>query len=455
MRLARSVPTGGTASTPSTIVGLRTALADGSITAVDLMEATLARWRETDHVVHAYAYLDEDAALREACKADRRSAAGSPLGPLHGIPIGVKDSIDTADMPTEGGSAVLAGNRPETDAVVVAALRSSGAIVVGKQRMHEFGFGMNEPATRLLRDPSLYPGGSTAGGGISVAVGSSLAAIGTDGGGSVRKPAAINGLVGLKPTHGSVSMTGQVMGVGSVDHIGWITRSVADSALLWELAREPDAVGRSDVDNPLSPLASLDGISVGCPSYFFRGLEPGIERQVRRGIESMRAAGASIHWFDLPELDEAGAAHSALVAFESYRIHERFVRERPEDYDPRSLAALRSWASVSADDAAAADAVRTRLIIAMESAFSRLDLDVLVTPTLALAPVPLAQMEPSLYLPRYSRLLMPFNLTGQPAISVPHGVDETAAPVGMQIVGARGADSTVLRIAQLVEGFGS
>ena len=200
----------------------------GSLSSVELVEAVLARLAETEPLHHAYVTVTAEQALTAACRADDERAAGRSRGPLHGIPFAVKDVFFTHDAPTEAGSRIFAGFRASEDAVCVRALREAGGILLGKLVTHEFCCGQDVPPTRNAWNATHYPGGSSAGAGVAVALGSALAALGTDAGGSVRKPAALNGVVGLKPTFGLLSRDGVVLLAASLDHVGIVTRTVED-----------------------------------------------------------------------------------------------------------------------------------------------------------------------------------------------------------------------------------
>ncbi|MEU6663161.1 amidase [Streptomyces sp. NPDC046821] len=432
------------------VVEAAAAVTSGRLTATDLMEAVLDRARRTEPLVNGYVHLDKQAALTAARETDRRQADGIPPGPLQGVPIGVKDLIATADMPTAAGSRVLAGHRPTADADVVRRLRRAGAVVVGKQWTHEFGCGMDEPPTRNPWDLSRYPGGSTAGGGVSVAVGSSFAAIGTDGGGSIRKPAALNGLVGLKPTSGLISMNGVVPGSTSLDHIGWLTRSVADSALLLYAL-----TGGKAPQLPVHHRAvDLDGVRLGCPSFFFRDLDPEVERLTRACLDTLRGAGAVVVDLDIPELDAAAEAHGTLMSAESYGLHADWLAESGDLYHPRTRESLLAGEHVTVDEVDAAQETRARLQKALDVAFRDHALDVLCGPTLPIQAVRMEDMDPGRMLPEYCRFTLPFNLSGNPAVSVPCGMSREGLPVGFQIAARPHGERTALRCAAAVEAAG-
>ncbi|MFB6961006.1 amidase [Streptomyces sp. NPDC056309] len=437
------------------VVEAAAAVAAGRVSATELMEAVLDRARRTEPLVHGYVHLDEDAALAAAGEADRRQAEQGAAGPLQGVPVGVKDLIATADMPTSAGSRLLAGHRPTADAEVVRRLRRAGAVVVGKQWTHEFGCGMDEPPTRNPWDLTRYPGGSTAGGGVSVAVGSSMAAIGTDGGGSIRKPAAINGLVGLKPTRGLISTDGVIPGTTSLDHIGWLTRSVADAALLLdvlaggEAPRGPVTPGLGTADGPC-----LGGMRLGCPTYFFQALDPAIKRLTDRCLDALENAGAIILDLDIPELDLAPEAHGTLMAAESYALHARRLAESADLYHPRTRRSLQAGEHVFGHEVAAAQQTRQRVEQAVAAAFEHHALDALCGPTVAIPAVPMDEMDPVRMLPAYCRLTLPFNLTGHPALSVPCGMSPAGLPAGFQIAARPYEEATALRCAATVEAAG-
>lgn len=411
------------------------------LTATELTSKVLGRLHATEPLLHAYAHVDQQAALERAAAVDRDIAERGPCGPLHGIPVGIKDLFATRDMPTEAGSSLLRGYRPSQDADLVRALRERGAIFLGKQATHEFGLGMNQPATRTPWGLDHYPGGSTVGGAVATAVGSCLAAFGTDGGGSIRKPAAINGLVGLKPTFGRFSTQGIVPGGTSVDHVGWITRSVQDSALIYaELAGQAVQCRRG-----------VDGLRLGCVSYFFTDLDSGIENQVRGCLRLLERAGAEIVRLDLPELEAASQAHAAIAMVESYRLHEQWVKERPGLYHPASLRCLLAGASITETGLQRAYETRERVTAAFNELFSAHRIDALCSPTVGLPPVPLSELDPEHMLGRYTRLTAPFNLSGHPAISVPCGIDRQGFPIGFQIAGPLQAEAVVLSVAASVE----
>ncbi|MDI3405616.1 amidase [Streptomyces cavernicola] len=423
--------------TRPTLVDTAHALASGVTTSQEIVESVLAAAEATEPDVHAYVALDAAAARAAARTADATPAA--ERGPLHGLPVGVKDLIATAGLKTRAGSHSWTHPTDE-DAAVVRRLRAAGGIVTGKQHTHEFGYGLDEPPTRHPHDPGRYAGGSTIGGAVSVAVGSSLAAIGTDGGGSIRKPAALHGLVGLKPTHGLVDTAGVVPGVTTNDHVGWITTTVADSALLLAALTGLDPV-RTD--------EGVAGLRIGCVGYFFRDLEPAVDAAVRRGLDRLAAAGAEIVWFEIPELDLVPEAHGTIGASGAAAHHRDVPAHVRAEYAPGVREFLDRAERITEDETARARRVREDVRHAVDAALDRERIDALCSPTLALGALPLATMKPEHDLPRYCRLTAPFNLTGHPAVSVP--VERGDEPVGLQVAARYGADAMTLRVAAAVE----
>lgn len=429
----------------STLASLAQGLRIRKYRASDVTRAVLEQLHKTEASVHAYAYLDEEGALARAEAIDREIRDQGPHSVLHGIPIGIKDLFETKDMPTQAGSGVLCDYRPTQDAEIVRVLRSNGAIFLGKQRTHEFGLGMDEPASRSPWASGRYPGGSSVGGAVSTVVGSCVASFGTDGGGSVRKPASINGLVGLKPTLGRIDARGIVPGPISVDHIGWMTLDVEDSALICSLLTGEQA--------DLAVNAST--LRLGCLSYFFRDIEPDIEQRVRDCLEALVDRGATVTWLNVPELEDAAQVHQIIASAETYRLHAAFIERKAHLYHPKTLDALRAAAAITDVQLVAARRAREQLTAAIQAAFKRHGLHALCSPTVGLSPVLLDDMDPPALLGRYTRLTSPFNLTGHPAASVPCGIDRNGVPIGFQIAGPLEGESQVLRVARVVEACSS
>jgi aspartyl-tRNA(Asn)/glutamyl-tRNA(Gln) amidotransferase subunit A len=408
-------------------------IAGRKLSATELLSAVIARIEETEPLVHAYASLRAEAALTEAKAADESRSRG----PLHGIPFAVKDVICTRDLPTECGSRALAGWRPPEDAECVRSLREAGAILVGKHVTHEFALGQDVPPTRNPWRLTDYPGGSSAGSGASVAVGSSLAALGTDAGGSVRKPAALNGVVGFKPTLGLISRLGVCEPSGSLDHVATFTRTVEDAVLLL-----------SRLAGPVQPIGGLRGVRLGiCRSYFFgERLEESVREPVEEALQELDQHGAILVPIVLPSLELTIPAGFTLLIADAGKGLRRFLAEHPHELCATARRLIELGVIMPFAWVDAAQQARVQIRQEVRQAFSEAHLDALVTPTLPRTSVPLETMEISVDLPRYIPFTLPWNLTGQPALSVPCGFSPDGLPVGLQVIGKPFDEGRVLGI---------
>ena len=312
----------------------------GEVSAVELTEAVLQRIDETEPLVHAYAHVFAERALASAHEADRELAQGARRGPLHGVPIAVKDIVYMRDAPTEAGSRVLAGFVPDYDATIVRRLVEAGAVIVGKTVTMEFAWGTNVPVTRNPWRDGCYPGGSSAGSGVTVSVRSAFGAIGTDTGGSVRIPAAVNGIVGLKPTFGRVSRYGVIPLGWSFDHVGTLTRTVDDNAILLQALSGYDPADLGSIDEPVPDyrVGLEDGaegavIGVEREHHFYPGVTDDVRDAVEGVIEEYARLGARIVEVRLPGVrGDAGG-----VVDNPARGGERLPPQAP----PRARAGLR------------------------------------------------------------------------------------------------------------------
>jgi aspartyl-tRNA(Asn)/glutamyl-tRNA(Gln) amidotransferase subunit A len=424
---------------PPTIRELGTRIRDGQLRAADLMDAALGRAAATEPLVSAYAHVDWQGARRAALEADRELAAGQDRGPLHGIPFAVKDVILTRDMPTRAGSDVPLDNPVERDATVVQRLRQAGCVLIGKHVTHEFACGQNVPPTRNAWDHDRYPGGSSAGAGVSVALGSSLVAIGTDAGGSVRKPAALNGVVGLKPTFGRVSRFGVLPPSGSMDHVGVVTRYVEDAATVLQTIAGADEHDPSTRAEPVPDYTA--SLSAGCA-----GVRIGVLQEARGDADDAGTSSATAAAIDLLEqlgavtvpvtltcLDAGRVAGEVLLAAEAGSSQLRLLRAHSDAYAAATRRYLTAGAVLPAAVLLAAESARERLCREVRALFEDHRLDVLLTPTTPLPAVPVHSMVIGRDLAHYVRHTLLANLTGLPAITVPCGLS-AGLPVGLQLV---------------------
>jgi aspartyl-tRNA(Asn)/glutamyl-tRNA(Gln) amidotransferase subunit A len=443
-----------------TLAGAAAAVRRGEVSPVDLVERVLARAAETEPDVHAYLTLDAEGARAAAAAAEGRVAAGEELGPLHGVPIGVKDLIDTAGLRTTYGSPLFEQHVPSADAVVVARLRRAGAIVVGKHATHELAWGGRTDSAHF--GPTHNPhrrdhiaGGSSGGSAASVVVGSALAAVGSDTAGSVRIPAALSGCVGFKPSRDRISLAGVMLLAPSLDHVGTLTRTVADAALLADVIAGPDR----DDSRPLP----LGGLAVAVPEastrvavlggWFAELLHPAVRGAVETAADTLRAQGMRVVTVDVPVEPLLTDAILTRILFEAGARHRAAFEREPQAFGP-DLAALLSLPTPTPAELALAEQM---IAASMASLLAVLDeYDVLLTATV---PVPAPRLgERSVAFGTQiveiehvlTRLTSPFNAAGLPAVSVPAGEGD-GLPVGVQVVGRPYDDGRALGVAAAIE----
>lgn len=442
------------------------ALRNGETSAVALTEATLARIRQTEPTVKAYAAVPEELALEAAQRADAELSAGKDRGPLHGIPIGVKDICYTKGVLTEAGSKVMEGFVPDFDSTVAQKLYAAGAIMIGKTRCHEFAYGVNEPPTRSPWELNSYPGGSSTGSGVAVTTRSAFGAIGTDTGGSIRIPASINNIVGLKPTYGRVSAYGVVPLSWTLDHVGPMSRTVLDNALMLGAiaGHDPNDATSARQDVP-DYSAGIQGGPRGTRIGIDRGyvLYPGVIDDVRAATEAviseLAAMGAEIVEISLPEFELTPETLFTVMMVEASAYHRRQLREKGELYDPATRATLQLGELVPGTHYVTGLRARERYRTAMKNLFQREKLDALISPTM---PLPTALLT-ELHRPRkdmdigetpmisYIHHTFSANLGGQPALSAPCGFTRDNLPIGYQLMGRPFDESTLFRIAWAYE----
>jgi aspartyl-tRNA(Asn)/glutamyl-tRNA(Gln) amidotransferase subunit A len=432
----------------------------GDVTASELLDGVLERLRETEPHVHAYAGVMEETAREEAERADRELQAGQRRSPLHGIPVGVKDLLYTRGFPTSAGSKVVEGFVPDTDAVVVDRLRRGGAVLVGKTVTHEFAYGQDVPPTRNSWDHRCYPGGSSAGSGVGVAVGSAFAAIGTDTGGSIRVPASVNGIVGLKTTAGRVSRRGVFPMSPTLDSVGPLTRTVEDCALVLGVVAGRDPGDRTAIDEPVPDYASdlserLDGLRVGVEReyFFYEGVRADVRAAAEAAIEELASLGAEV--VDVGRIDHvdyAAAAGMTILLADTSEWHRRLLRERGELYVQATRIMLELGEIVPATSYVRAQKARGLVRDGLRRAFEEHRLDALATPTIPMPTVPLDSLSVDLT-GRGETALSGFlhhcflaNVTGVPALSVPCGFSDEGLPIGLQLYGRPFGEAELFRV---------
>jgi aspartyl-tRNA(Asn)/glutamyl-tRNA(Gln) amidotransferase subunit A len=412
-----------------------------ALDATTLVEAALDA-AERHAALAGVVHLDPDGARADALACDAARAAGRRLGPLHGVPVTVKDVIDVAGMPTRAGSDAYDA-RPSRDAAGVARLRAAGAIVLGKVATHEFALGVTTPQSRNPHDPERIPGGSSGGSAIAVATGIGLGSLGTDTRASIRVPPALCGLVGFKPTYGRVPTDGVVTLSWTMDHVAPIAAGVEDAAALLEvLAPELDGLrawARADVE----------GMRVGVPGATFDGADPEVTAAVEGGIARLEAAGVRVRPAGRPDardLERANAAGLVISRAEAAVVHRDLGLDRSL-YWEETADQLAEAERLTAMDYLTAQRMRAELADALAEALR--GLDALVMPTTPVAAPLVAEFAE--YLTVLSRNAIPWSLVGFPAISVPCGVTAHGLPVGLQIVAAPGREATLVALGAALE----
>ncbi|WP_405859914.1 amidase [Streptomyces sp. NBC_01515] len=434
---------------------------------VDATRATLDRAEEIQPVVNAFVRLDADGALASAAESAERWRRGEPAGLLDGVPVTVKDILLQRGTPTLRGSKTIAEQGGwDEDAPSVARLREHGAVFIGKTTTPEFGWkGVTDSPlsgiTRNPHDPSRTAGGSSGGSAAAVALGAGPLSLGTDGGGSVRIPASFCGIFGLKPTYGRVPLY-PASAFGTLSHVGPMTRDAADAALLLDVIGVPDARDWSGLDRPPTSFTEtladgIQGLRIAySPSLGGQvAVRPTVAAAVRRGVERLAALGAYVEETD-PDFSDPVDAFHTLWFSGAARLTQKLAPRQRELLDPGLREICATGAGFSALDYLAAVDARMELGRRMGLFHERYDL--LVTPTL-----PITAFEAGVEVPKgsgyrrwtgWTPFTYPFNLTQQPAATVPVGKDGDGLPVGLQIVGARHRDDLVLRAAHALFGAG-
>lgn len=439
---------------PLTVEAAGHELRAARVSAVELTEACLQAILQADGRLNAFILVMSDEARRQAAEADKELAAGVDKGPLHGIPVSVKDLFDIAGTVTTAASRVREGIVATQDAPLIARLRKAGAVIVGKTNLHEFAFGTtNEdsafgPVHHPL-DESRSPGGSSGGSAVSVAAGMALATLGTDTGGSIRIPSALCGLVGVKPTFGELPATGVVPLSRTLDHIGPLARSVADAHLLHSVLRGQTSRA------PLSirPVQSLR-IGVLRP-YFCDLLEEDVRNAFETALNTLRAGGAAVTDVAIPDARLIAPSYLQIVFGDAAAYHGSALETMPERYTPNVRLRLEMARYVLAEDYVRGRACAEVLQRQVDDALS--GVDALFLPTIPIVAPRLGQafanidgkQEPVRNV--MLRLTQLFNLTGHPAVSIPMTTGKSGLPTGLQIVGRHHQTDTLLDIAASVE----
>jgi len=426
---------------------------------VDLVRACLDRITRHDRELGAFITLTSDSALDEARRADADLANGIDRGPLHGIPVALKDLYDTAGVRTTGGSRIFADRVPERDSAVVERLRAAGAVFLGKLNLHEWALGVTNqnphfgPACNPW-DTSRIPGGSSGGSAIAVASGFCYVAPGTDTGGSIRIPAALCGVAGLKPTYGRVSLRGVIPLAWTLDHSGPLARTVVDLALTLNAIAGHDPLDPSSSDVAGEDYAAgiedgAKGARVIVPAnHFFDEVDPEVDAAVREAARTLASLGAAVTEATLPRV-ELLAAQSVILLTDAAAYHREHLRERAADIGADVLTRLRTGQTFTGMDYA--QARRDRDELRREWLAVLREQDVILSPTTLIAAPPREGQDAVAAAQRLTANTLPFNLTGLPAISVPCGFTRAGLPIGLQLAAGPWRERLLLRVARAYE----
>ena len=466
----------------STAVEIRDAVRGGGISARETVDRSLAAIEARNDELHAFLHVDAEGARARADDLDRRMASGEKLGPLAGVPVALKDNMCTRGVPTTCASRILEGWLPPYNATVVDRLLDAGAIVVGKTNLDEFAMGSSTEnsawgPTRNPHDPSRVPGGSSGGSSAAVAAGMVPLALGSDTGGSIRQPAALCGVVGVKPTYGAVSRYGLVAFASSLDQIGPITTTVRDAALMLEVIGGHDPADSTSLNEPAPDLSRLDGdvsdLRIGIVTDLTDGVDADVERRLREAADALSAGGAKVEEVTIPTaklglsayyLIAPAEASSNLARYDGTRyglrvegadVDEMFVATRSKGFgaEVKRRIMLGTYAlSAGYYDAYYGQAQRARTLMIREFASAYERFDVLLCPTAPTTAFELgAKTADPLAMYMSDVCTIPSDLTGDPAMSVPFGSGDDGLPIGVQVLAPARGEPVMFRVAAALE----
>jgi aspartyl-tRNA(Asn)/glutamyl-tRNA(Gln) amidotransferase subunit A len=426
----------------------RSLIAAKRLSPVELVRALLERIDRLDPTLHAFVQVDADGALAAARRAEAQVRDGEPLGPLHGVPFAVKDVIAAAGLRMTAQSRQLATFVPKRDAVAVERLRRAGGVLLGKLTTHEFALGGPDfdlpwPPARNPWDLERFAGGSSSGSAVALAAAMVPVALGTDTGGSIRNPASLCGVVGLKPTYGAVSRRGMLPLSYTLDHLGPMTRTVADNELVLRALR-------GGAEDSAAAGADLRGLRIGVVRHFYDGDKRGdaeVVAAIDAAVRELESLGAAVEESRLDPIDEYETCGYLILRLESHVLHRRLLATTPHLFGPKCRERLEAGAAIASADYQRALARRRELRARLAEHFAGFDL--LVTGA-ALEPAPPLD-GPTVERHTEWNSTMPFNLTGYPAMVVPVGLSSARLPIAMQLVARPGDEATLARAGTAYE----
>lgn len=440
-------------------------LASRQVSPVEVTDAVLENVGRHDDALKAYIDVYRDDALQAARDAESQISGGRYRGPMHGVPVAIKDNIYFADRVTTMGSKIHGDFVSSTNATVVDRLAEAGAVFLGKLNMHEYALGGTTDnryygTCRNPWDLDKSPGGSSGGSAAALASNMASAALGSDTSGSIRIPAAFCGIVGLKPTYGRVSRFGCFPEAWTLDHVGPMTRSVKDAAIMLDAVsgydpHDPGSLNLPAMSTASSLRTSCEGMSIGVvEEFYFRDVDDEIARCVRAGIEVLREQGAEVKTISIPGLKDCEYALTIIDTCETSTVHRANLRDRSQDYSDDVRLLLECGELPSAVDYLEAQQIRRHLRAEVQAAFA--DVDVIVGPTLPIRTPTIGEATATINgrdvdaLENLIRLVGPASLLGLPSLSVPCGLVE-GMPVGMQVIGPARGEQKVLDVGHVFD----
>lgn len=432
------------------------------VSPVEVAQSSLARLEETEPTLTAFVTTTPEIALDQAKIAEKEIGEGNYRGPLHGIPLGVKDLYDTAGVRTTSSSAQRADYVPGADSASVAKLYDAGMVLIGKTQTHEFAYGATTPTTGNPWAPDRTPGGSSGGSGAAVGAGIVHVALGSDTGGSIRIPAALCGTVGLKPTFGRASRVGVASLSWSLDHVGPLSRNVIDSAMVMAAMSGYDRRDPATVDVPVPDMvtgidAGVAGKKIGIPTnYFTDQVDAEAAKAAVTAATTLEELGAELVEVTIPLAEHIIPTEWAIMMPEAAAYHQDYLRDSPEKFTEEVRTLLETGAAVLATDYVSALRLRTLIQAAWKEMFS--SIDVVLAPTVVAAATlrsdpnvtwPDGAVEPATA--AYVRLSAPANVTGLPSLSVPAAFTSGGLPLGVQIIGKPFAEPEILQVGHALE----
>ena len=443
----------------ASIAELAPRLAAKEISPVEVTEAALARIERSEPKLNAFITVTAESALAAARAAEAAIMAGQYLGPLHGIPVAIKDLYATRGVATTYGSPLFADWVPDFDAAAVERLKRAGAVILGKTNLHELAYGSTSANAHYgpVHNPwrqGYHPGGSSGGSSAAVAAGMAYAAMGSDTGASIRQPAACVGIVGIKPTFGRVSKYGALPLSWSQDHAGPLTRSVRDAALTMQVLAGHDPRDPTTVERPVPDFAAgldqgIAGRRIGVArTFFFEDCDPEVVAAVEAALAVLEDQGAVVEDIELPDMAAAFTIGTLTIAVEGAAYHAADLRARPEAFSAELRAGFELGGFYQAVDYVQAQRLRRELMAATNRALAGFAAIVMPTSPIPATPIAGSPPEHAMLRPRNT---MPFNVLGLPALSLPCGFTADGLPIGLQIVGHAFDEAGILRVAQAYE----